>query len=124
MERLMTVIKTLMLIAAIGFVFQGCEDYLSTTPSDQYTENNFWTSEEQAQASLTGVYETLRGYHANQIFFNSKITPNAVRFDNPGGGGISQEGWRRQQIRFSRAPGRVIMRESVGQTRCWQMSII
>lgn len=85
MKKLTIPTKTLILIAAIGFLFQGCKDYLSTTPSDQYTENNYWSSEEQAQAGLTGVYETLRGYHANQILYNPQITPNAVRFDNPGG---------------------------------------
>ncbi|MDF9796378.1 hypothetical protein OKW21_001641 [Catalinimonas alkaloidigena] len=73
------------IILSLSIVFSACEDFLSTVPSDQYTSDNFWESEEQAQAALTGIYEVLRGYPANQIFYSAQITPNAVRFDNPGG---------------------------------------
>ncbi len=66
-------------------VVSGCEDYLTTVPSDQYTVENFWSSGEEAQAGLTGVYEVLRGYPANQILFSSQLSPNSSRFDDPGG---------------------------------------
>ncbi|QGY43486.1 RagB/SusD family nutrient uptake outer membrane protein [Maribellus comscasis] len=66
-------------------LFSGCEDYLTTVPSDQYTVENFWSSEEEAQAGLTGVYQVLRGYHANQVLYSSQVTPNSSRFDDPGG---------------------------------------
>lgn len=85
MKKLSNSISKLMLIASWGVLLSGCDDFLSTIPSDQYTEENFWESEEQAQAGLTGVYEILRGYPANQIFYSPQITPNAVKFDNPGG---------------------------------------
>ncbi|MGQ8338765.1 RagB/SusD family nutrient uptake outer membrane protein [Sunxiuqinia sp. A32] len=66
-------------------LFSACEDYLITVPSDQYTVENFWSSEEEAQAGLTGVYQVLRGYHANQILYSSQLSPNSSRFDDPGG---------------------------------------
>ncbi len=66
-------------------LFSGCNNYLDTVPSDQYTVENFWSSTEEAQAGLTGVYQTLRGYPANQILFSSQVTPNSSRFDDPGG---------------------------------------
>lgn len=66
-------------------MFSGCEDYLTTVPSDQYTVENFWSTEEEAHAGLTGIYQVLRGYHANQIFFSSQLTPNSSKFDDPGG---------------------------------------
>lgn len=67
------------------FLFSGCKDFLVTVPSDQYTVENFWSSEEEAQAGLTGIYQVLRGYHANQILYSSQVTPNSSRFDDPGG---------------------------------------
>lgn len=66
-------------------LFSGCDNYLTTVPSDQYTVENFWSSEEEAQSGLTSVYQTLRGYHTNQIFSSSQLTPNSSRFDDPGG---------------------------------------
>ena len=58
---------------------------MTTVPSDQYTVENFWSSEEEAQAGLTGIYQVLRGYHANQILYSSQVTPNSSRFVDPGG---------------------------------------
>lgn len=66
-------------------LFSSCENYLTTVPSDQYTVENFWSSEEEAQAGLTGVYQVLRGYPANQLLFGSQLSPNSSRFDDPGG---------------------------------------
>jgi hypothetical protein len=78
--------KIHIILIIIGvFLFSGCEDYLTTVPSDQYTVENFWSSEEEAQAGLTGVYQVLRGYHANQILSSSQLTPNSSKFDDPGG---------------------------------------
>lgn len=66
-------------------LFTGCDNYLTTVPSDQYTVENFWSSTEEAQAGLTGVYQTLRAYPASQIFSSSQLTPNSSKFDDPGG---------------------------------------
>jgi len=85
MEKLKKQIGILILVMMCGILLSSCKDFLSTAPSDQYTVKNFWKTKEQAEAGLTAVYETLRGYSANQIFYNPQITPNAVRFDNPGG---------------------------------------
>ena len=85
MKKLINITKYIPAIILSILVLPGCQDFLTTAPSDQYSVDNFWKSEEEAQAGLTGVYETLRGYSANQVFYSSQITPNAARFDNPGG---------------------------------------
>jgi starch-binding outer membrane protein, SusD/RagB family len=77
--------KFIIIIIAGIFIFSGCEDYLTTVPSDQYTVENFWSSEEEAQAGLTAIYQVLRGYYANQILYSSQLTPNSSKFDDPGG---------------------------------------
>lgn len=84
MENWNTYAKMLLVVAA-GTLLSGCDGFLSSTASDQYSQNNFWGTEEQAQAALTGVYETLRGIPTDLIFYSAQMTPNAVRFDNPGG---------------------------------------
>src|SRR5690606_6000132 len=70
---------------AVVFVFTGCSDFLNTSPADQYTQDNFWKNLEEVEAGLTGVYEVLRGYHSAMIFNGDILSPNAVRFDDPGG---------------------------------------
>jgi hypothetical protein len=77
--------RILLTVAAAGILLAGCDSFLSSNPSDQYTEDNFWQTQEQAQAALTSVYATLRGTPENLIFYSPQLTPNAVRFDNPGG---------------------------------------
>lgn len=70
----------------IGVIlFSGCEDYITTYPSDQYTVETFFATQEEASAALTGVYQILRGYHATQIMQNSQLTSESSRFDDPGG---------------------------------------
>lgn len=85
MEKPNIIIKELILIFVVAFLISSCDQFLTTTPSDQYTQNNFWKSDEEAQAGLTGVYQVLRGYPAQMIFYGDQLSPNAVRFDDPGG---------------------------------------
>lgn len=68
-----------------GFLLFGCNDFLTTAPADKYTQTNFWKNADEVEAGLTGVYTVLRGYHASMIFNSDNLTPNAVRFDDPGG---------------------------------------
>lgn len=72
-------------IIAFSFLQFGCDDFLTTSPADKYTQTNFWKNADEVEAGLTGVYTVLRGYHASRIFNGDNLTPNAVRFDDPGG---------------------------------------
>lgn len=85
MKNMNIIVKFLIVLFTCTFVFLGCEDFLTTQPADNYTQKNFWQTKEQVQAGLTSVYEVLRGYPADMILYSSQLTPNAVRFDDPGG---------------------------------------
>lgn len=58
---------------------------MSTTPSDQYTSETFWQTEEHLDAGIAGVYQTLRGQPANAVRLRSNITPNSLSYHDPGG---------------------------------------
>ena len=76
------------IIALIIFVIVviSCEgDFLSTNPSDQYTSQTFWQTEEHLNAGIAGVYQTLRGQPAAAIRLRSNITPNSLSYHDPGG---------------------------------------
>lgn len=77
--------KTILMIFALIILMTGCDDFLTTPPADQYTQANFWKNEEEVEAALTGVYEVLRGYSSNLILHSDVLTPNAAKFDDPGG---------------------------------------
>lgn len=77
--------KNIIQIIVGVLLLTGCNDFLVTVPTDQYTVDNFWSSTEEAQAGLTGAYQVLRNYPADQIFSSSQLTPNSSRFDDPGG---------------------------------------
>lgn len=85
MKNINSITKLFIVLFICGFAFSGCEDFLTTQPADNYTQKNFWKTKTQVQAGLTGVYEVLRGYPADMILYSSQLTPNAVRFDDPGG---------------------------------------
>jgi hypothetical protein len=73
------------MIFTLVLLVTGCDDFLTTPPADQYTQANFWKNEEEVEAALTGVYEVLRGYSSDLILHGDVLTPNAVKFDDPGG---------------------------------------
>ncbi|HEX5554213.1 MAG TPA: RagB/SusD family nutrient uptake outer membrane protein, partial [Chitinophagaceae bacterium] len=77
--------RRIAMISALVLLITGCDDFLTTPPADQYTQANFWKNEEEVEAGLTGVYEVLRGYSSDLIFHGDVLTPNAVKFDDPGG---------------------------------------
>src|SRR5690625_4340738 len=78
-------IKTVLVLFALVILWTGCDDFLATPPADQYTQANFWKNEEEVEAALTGVYEVLRGYPRSLILHSDVLTPNAAKFDDPGG---------------------------------------
>jgi len=77
--------KLIILILFIPFVISCEGDFLSTSPSDQYTSETFWQTEEHLNAGIAGVYQTLRGQPATAIRLRSNITPNSLSYHDPGG---------------------------------------
>ncbi|MEG1659042.1 MAG: RagB/SusD family nutrient uptake outer membrane protein [Bacteroides sp.] len=77
--------KNFILLIVIA-IFSGCT--LQTTPSDIFTQDNFWKTEEQYNAGLIACYSTLRSnylYGDVVALFPEVLTPNAyLRMNNYG----------------------------------------
>ncbi len=78
--------KKIIAFTLLVVLVMGCEgDFLSTSPSDQYTSETFWQTEEHLNAGIAGVYQTLRGQPAAAIRLRSNLTPNSLSYHDPGG---------------------------------------
>lgn len=60
------------------------EDVLEINPTDQYSIDTFWETEEHANAGLTGCYQVLRSTFGS-LFETDMVTPNAWGYNENGG---------------------------------------
>lgn len=83
------IIKHILIISALVVLNYGCNrNNLSIDPTDQYSVETFWKTEEQARAGLTGCYQVLRTvYSAGWVYETDMITPNAWGYNENGGVG-------------------------------------
>ena len=81
--------KHFFLISAVVVLNYGCNrNNLSIDPTDQYSVETFWKTEEHARAGLTGCYQVLRTvYSGAQVYETDMITPNAWGYNENGGVG-------------------------------------
>lgn len=67
----------------------GCkEQFLDVSPTDRYTEQNYWQSESQAVAAVSGVYAALTNsnlYGGETPLLFDDLTPNAYNYVNTNG---------------------------------------
>lgn len=67
----------------------GCrEQFLDLNPTDRYTEQNFWQTEAQAIAAVTGVYASLTNaflYGSDTPLLFDALTPNSYNYVNTNG---------------------------------------
>ena len=78
----------LLIVAGIAFVFISCDSMLDVDPSDKYSADTFWKTEEHAQAGLTGCYNALYPYFKGQgdLFLEFEmISPNAIAYNEANG---------------------------------------
>lgn len=65
-------------IIAVSFLLSSCNSFLDTNPSDQFTVETFWKTEEHANAGLTGCYRSLffwKNYWIEMDLITSNATP-------------------------------------------------
>lgn len=77
------------IIAAIVLIISGCsEDFLERTNPNTISEDNFWITEEDAEAGLMGVYAWLQNddLYARRFFFLEAISDNG--FEEFGAGNL------------------------------------
>jgi hypothetical protein len=72
MKRLLIIFLSLNI-----FLISSCsKDFLNTSPTDSYTEDNFWVSQDNVVSAVNGIYETLRSF-VNYKLYLDNITPNS-----------------------------------------------
>lgn len=87
-----------------GFLFTACEDGLDDTPISQSIKDNAYTSGDQIEAALTGVYESFQG---NDYYVWDHILFSDVRSDNHYAGGDNPEVFQIDAINIETANSRV-----------------
>ncbi len=73
-------------IALIVLISSCNKENLSINPTDQYSVETFWKTEEHAMAGLSGCYQVLRSvYGGGWVYETDMITPNAWGYNENGG---------------------------------------
>lgn len=79
--------KYLSLLLLTGLM--GCrEQFLNLNPTDRYTEQNYWQTEAQAVAAVTGVYASLTNgflYGGDTPLLFDALSPNSYNYVNTNG---------------------------------------
>ncbi|MDR2773935.1 MAG: RagB/SusD family nutrient uptake outer membrane protein [Tannerella sp.] len=66
-------------------LFTACESLLDVDPSDRYSADTFWKTEEHAKAGLSGCYRALLPWRAEHFFEFDLITSNAMPYNESNG---------------------------------------
>lgn len=78
--------KYLSLLPVFLVLFVSCDGLLDTDPTSQYSTDTFWSgSDEQYEAALVGVYNSL---YSNNLYFNGELeqaTPNEISYNSANG---------------------------------------
>ncbi len=82
-------IQKLSLFGALIVIAVSCnKNSLDIDPTDQYSVETFWKTEEHARAGLSGCYQVLRDiYGGGAVYETDMITPNAWGYNENGGVG-------------------------------------
>lgn len=72
-------------IASVLLLFPSCDSWLDVDPSDKFTAETFWKTEEHALAGLTGCYEALFPWRNLYFFEFDMITSNAMAYNEANG---------------------------------------
>ncbi len=63
----------------------SCDSLLDVDPSDKYSSDTFWKTEEHASAGITGCYNALLPWRGNYFFEFDMITSNAMPYNESNG---------------------------------------
>jgi len=73
------------LFGTIMVLFTSCESNLDVDPTDQYTTDTFWKTEEHASAGLTGCYNALSPWRSQHFYEFDMITSNGMPYNESNG---------------------------------------
>ncbi|GHU13897.1 membrane protein [Betaproteobacteria bacterium] len=83
MKRITNYILYLVVIPVL--LFTACDSLLDVDPSDKYSADTFWKTEEHAKAGLSGCYNALRPWRSVHFFEFDLITSNAMPYNEANG---------------------------------------
>lgn len=66
-------------------LFTACDSWLDVDPTDKYSADTFWKTEEHASAGLSGCYRVLHPWRGTYSFELDMITSNAIPYNEVGG---------------------------------------
>jgi len=86
MKRSINYIKIALLLLVV--TFNSCDSLLDVDPSDQYSADTFWQTEEHASAGLSGIYRVLFNYYSDtgaHFMEYDMLTSNAYAYNEVNG---------------------------------------
>ncbi|MDR0843996.1 MAG: RagB/SusD family nutrient uptake outer membrane protein [Tannerella sp.] len=108
--------KIIISILSFGLLFTACSGFLETEPSDKYTQDNYWQTQERATAALNGIYASLLHsalYGGDNPLILENLTPNAYHYQGDDNNivagrhnastGLFNTGWNRAYEGIGRA---------------------
>jgi hypothetical protein len=75
----------ILLVVIPVLLFTACDSLLDVDPSDKYSADTFWKTEEHAKAGLSGCYNALLPWRAIHFFEFDLITSNAMPYNEANG---------------------------------------
>ncbi|HWS59548.1 MAG TPA: RagB/SusD family nutrient uptake outer membrane protein [Flavobacterium sp.] len=75
-------LKLSLLVLAISMTLFGCSDFLDKEPQDIFTDDNYWTSENNVKTYSWGFYDTFLGYGNGTGTTSEFYFHDALNFDD------------------------------------------
>jgi len=77
--------RTIILLSSIIFC-SSCDSYLDIVPTDRFTQETYWNSQQKVEAALVGAYSVLSNgnsfYSAGNMVYLDALTPNTYQYNN------------------------------------------
>jgi hypothetical protein len=70
----MKIVQIKFFLLGVMLIFAGCKD-LDLAPTNQFTEMNYWTSQEKAELVLNTAYSQM--FNSGRFFYNEALSDNA-----------------------------------------------
>lgn len=108
--------RYILTLITAAFMTAGCSDFLDKQPIDQFSDGNFWTSENNVSAFAFGLYDQFDGYgngNATRGFYFKQFNDDMVSqafsdFDKNAPASSSNWSWdmiRKANVLLERVPG-------------------
>lgn len=72
-------------VAVVCLCLNACDSWLDVDPTDQYSTETFWKTEEHASAGLMGCYNALMPWKQNHTIEFDMLTSNAMPYNEANG---------------------------------------